>query len=344
MSDFWIPDKAYTFWRRYVDWCTRHSFFSLETVGELPPMDQGAWFIVSNHTHTLIDALVLLQGRREATAFGARADVFRNPTAARLLHFCKIVPLARKDRDKPEEVAHNRHAMEYIDQIVAHGVPFCLFPEGRHRPKHSLLPLRRGVASMAFRSAAQRPTYILPVGLDYSDWFHFRGRARIRYGEPIDVNAFASAVSDGIEDSRRDALLLEELSKRLSSLILFIPDDGRYEETLAQCKDLQPSHRLRDRILSVLLFPLFVVSAVLALPMWVSAESLCARMKDHAWNNTVRYAVKLVSTPLWGLILGLLLFVFFPPWIALALLFLFLPSYSFFYDWLNLAAGRTSPI
>ena len=208
---------------------------------------------------------------------------------------------------------------------------------------HSLLPMHRGIASMAFRSAAQRPTSILPVGLDYSDWFHFRGRVRIHFGEPIDVNAFVSSISKTPEDSRQDSVLLEEIYRRLSSLIFFIPDDGKYEETLASFKASQPSHRLRDLLLSVLLFPLFVLSAVLALPMWVSAELLCARMKDHAWNNTVRYAVKLVGTPLWGLILGVLLFVVLPPWPALTLLLLFLPSYSFFYDWLNLVGGRTLP-
>lgn len=343
MRDFWAPNKSYNFLRCYIDWCTRRSFTSIETHGTLPPMDDGAWFIVSNHTHTLMDALVILQMRREGTAFGARADVFRNPVAARFLHFCKIVPLARKDRERPEEVAHNRETMGVIDQVVAHGVPFCLFPEGRHRPMHSLLPLRRGIAMMAFRSAAQRPTKILPIGLEYSSWFHFRGRASVNIGEPLDVNAFAASLEPGIDDSTRDSALQEELFKRLSSLILYIPDDEHYDERLAEIKAQNPPcSRFWRILLTVVTFPLFLIAAVLALPMWAIAEFMCKfKIKDTAWNNTVRFGVKMVGTPVFFLLWAIIGFILLPWWGALLLLAAFLPSYSLFYDWLNLLWDRT---
>ena len=325
-----------------MDWCSRRSFRKIETIGQMPPMDSGAWLIVSNHTHTLMDALVILQSRREATSFGARADVFRNPVAAKFLHFCKILPLARKDRERPEEVAHNRETLEKIDQVIAHGVPFCLFPEGRHRPMHSLLPMRRGIATMAFRSALQRPTFILPIGLEYSSWFHFRGTAKMIIGEPLDVNAFAASLEPGIDDSARDAALQEELFKRLSSLILYIPDDDHYQENLARALESQPKrNRVRDFVQAALSFPLFLVAAVLSFPMWATAEFLCHfKIRDKAFCNTVRYAVKLAGTPMTALVWAAIGFIFLPWWAALAMLIAFLPSYSMFYDWINLASGR----
>ena len=340
MAEFWEPDKSYLLWRKYVDWCSRRSFRKIETVGTMPSMEDGAWFFVSNHTHTLIDALVILQSRPEATSFGARADVFRNPIAAKFLHFCKILPLARKDRERPEEVAHNRDTMGKIDQVVAHGIPFCLFPEGRHRTMHSLLPLRRGIATMAFRSALQRQTYILPIGLEYSSWFHFRGTAKMTIGEPLDVNAFLKTIPAGLDDGSRDAAMQEELFKRLSSLILYIPDDEHYEERLAQVESSQPRrNRALDILIAVLTFPLFILSAVLSLPMWLTAEMLCLRFKDKAWCNTIRYAVKLVGTPITALIWAILGFSLLPWWAALLLLALFLPSYSIFYDWTAIVRG-----
>jgi len=338
MSDFWKSTKSYFFLRRYVDWTTRRSFRKIETSGTLPSMDSGAWFIACNHTHTLMDAMVVLQARPgEPTSFGARADVFRNPTAARFLRFCKIVPLARKDRERPEEVAHNRETMEYIDKVVEHGIPFCLFPEGRHRTMHSLLPMRRGIASMAFRSAANRPTYILPVGLEYSDWFHFRGTARINFGTPIDVNAMAASLA-GLDDSHRDAALQEELFKRLSSLILYIPDDEHYDEKYAELMAAHPAPERWLRILlAALTFPLWLVAALLSAPLWLPAEIMCRRMiKDPAFQNTVRYAVRLVLWPLWALIWLIIGLCVLPWWGALLLMAAFLPSYSLFYDWLNL--------
>lgn len=339
MSEFWEPDKRYSFIRRYVDWCTRHSFSSIETVGAMPAMDNGAWFIASNHTHTLMDAMILVQSRTPATSFGARADVFRNKTAARFLHFCKILPLARKDRERPEEVARNFETITQIDRIVEHGVPFCLFPEGRHRTMHSLLPMKRGIALMAFRSAAQRPTYILPVGLEYSDWFHFRSKAKMTIGQPIDVNAFAAGIEPGTSETARDSALQKELFKQISSLILYIPDDEHYHEKLAAIMaENPPRPRLERILLSIVTFPLFLIAAVLTLPMWAIAEFLCQfKIKDPAFSNTVRFGVKVVGTPLFFLIWGILGLIFLPWWATILLLLLFIPSYSVFYDWLNLA-------
>ncbi len=342
MRDFWADDKLYSLLRRYVDYCSRASFREVEVVGNLPDTE-GAWIYAANHTHTLIDALVILQLKHSATSFGARADVFRNPTVAKILHFCKMVPLARKNRDTEQELSRNVSTMLEIDHILEHGIPFCLFPEGRHRPMHSLLPIRRGVARMAFRSAAQRPTHIQPIGLDYSDWFHYRGHVRVTLGEPLDVNAFAASLPEGLDESAKDHELQEELTRRLASLIFYLPDDDKYEERLQEALKAQKRPSLASRILlGTLTFPFFLLSAVLTLPLWVPAEWLCSRMKDHAWNNTVRFGIRLVGTPVWAIILAVLLFLLLPAWPAAALLLYSFFSYSIFYDWLNLIHGRTT--
>lgn len=345
MPDIWTPDRLYYFLRPYVDLCTRLSFRRIDTIGQFPEFQEGsAYIFASNHTHTLMDALMVLQGRKEATAFGARADVFRNPTAAKGLRFCKIVPLARKDRERPEEVARNRETLEEIDRILAHGVPFCLFPEGRHRTMHSLLPMRRGVARMANTSAAERPTFIVPIGLEYSDWFHFRGHARMSIGQPIDINALYATL-EGQGDSERDRAIQDLLYERLASLIYFIPDDEHYEERLADAESARrhPS-ALRRILLGALTFPFFALSAILALPLWGLAEYLCRfKVKDPAFQNTARFGVKLVGTPVFFLLWAILLFCLCPWWLALVLLAAYLPSMSIFYDWLNLVCGRTLP-
>ncbi len=315
MREFWDKDWLYSTLRRYVDFTTRRSYRRLTVEGKLPPDNDGiATIYAPNHTNTLMDALVVLQLRHGGTLFGARADVFRKPAIARILHFLKMLPLARHNRDKAEEVAHNRIAFDEIDRALAHGVPFCLFPEGRHRPMHSLLPMRRGIATMAFRSAAQRPTRIVPIGIDYSDWFRYRGEAAVRIGEPFDINEFAAGIPQGIPDSERDALLQEEMYRRLSSLIFFIPDDEHYEETL------------------------WLAFAVLSAPLWVLAEILCRRMvKDPAFQNTARFGVRLILWPMWAIIWLIIGLCIFPWWGALLLVAAYLPSYSLFYDWLNLA-------
>lgn len=341
MPEFWDKDWLYAFLRPYVDFTTRRSYRKMTTEGQLPPDDGVATIFAANHTNTLMDALVVLQLRRGGTLFGARADVFRKPAIARILHFLKMLPLARHSRDKAEEVAHNRISFDEIDRALAHGLPFCIFPEGRHRPMHSLLPMRRGIATMAFRSAQERPTRIVPIGIDYSDWFHYRGQANIRIGEPLDVNAFAASIPAGTSDSDRDAMLQEEMYRRLSGLILFIPDDEHYEETLASIRASHPAPaRLPRILLAAVTFPLWLVFAALSAPMWILAELLCKFLvKDPAFQNTARFGVRLILWPVWALLWLVIGLSTMPWWGALLLTLAFLPSYSLFYDWLNLARG-----
>ena len=252
--------------------------------------------------------------------------------------------MARKDRDTEEELKHNLEVFTQIDSMLEHHIPFCLFPEGRHRPMHSLMPFKRGLATLGFQSASKRPTYILPIGLDYSDWFHFRGYARVTIGEPLNVNDFASSLSKDVSESQRDHLLQEELQRRLSSLIFYLPDDEYYEPRLAEAEACRKRPSVYQRTARAFLaFPPFVIAAVLTLPLWALSESLCSRLKDKAFNNTIRFGVKFVGTPLWGLILAGLLFVFLPWWLAAPIMLLYIPSFSFFYDWLNIVQGRCVP-
>lgn len=312
MRRIWEKDGLYSFLRYYVDSCTRASYCRLEVRGEIPK--EHAVLICPNHTNTLMDALVVLQSRHEPTVFGARADIFSQPAVARILRFLKILPMVRR-RDGIRNVLRNYETMEEVQDVLANNTPFCMFPEGHHTPGRELQPLQKGVARMAFQSAEERPTLVVPVGINYSDFFHYRGSCELVYGEPIDVNAFLASRQELPEGARYQAFL-EELSARMAALIA--PEVA--------------SARL-PLWLRILLFPLWLAAAALSLPMWLPAELLCARkVRDRAFHNTVRFGFRLVAGPLTFLLWALVFFLLLPWWLALALLLAFIPSYSVFYD------------
>ena len=316
MRKIWERDRLYTFLRHYVDLCTRLSYRRLTVQGAIP--DEKAVLICPNHTNTLMDALVVLQSRQAPTVFGARADIFSQPAVAKILRFLKILPMVRR-RDGIRNVLRNYETMDEVQDVLANNTPFCMFPEGRHTPGRELQPLQKGIARMAFQSAAVRPTQVVPVGINYSDFFHYRGTCDLIYGEPIDVNAFLDAHGDLAEGARYQTFL-EELSVRMSALIA--PD--------------VPAPK-RPLFLRILLFPLWLVAAVLSLPMWLPAEWMCKhKVKDRAFHNTVRYGFRLLGGPLTFILWAVLFFLLLPWWLALALLVVHHFSYSFFYDWLLL--------
>ena len=324
MSKIWEKNLAYSVLRNWVDACTRASYRRLTVSGDIPK--EGAVIIAPNHTSTLMDALVILCCRKSPTVFGARADIFKKPAIAKILRFLRIVPLARL-RDGAESILRNLETFNEVDDVLANGVPFCIFVEGRHRPMHSLLPIGKGVARIAFASAKERQTYVVPTGIEHGSFFRYRKPCKVTYGEPVDVNEFLKA-----HEHESEARTFQEFRKlmfrRISSLITYIPDN---EEYAARWEEIRPKEKPRTW-LAVLTAPLFLIASLLCLPMWVTAETLCRRAKDHAWNNTIRYGVKLVLTPLMLLFWLLVL----PGWWKLVGAVLFLLSYSFFYDWLNL--------
>ena len=332
----WEKDGLYRFLRPYVDLCTRLSYRRFKVSGTLP--SDGAVFIAPNHTGTLMDALVVLATRRPGTAFGARADIFRKERTARVLHWLKIVPMVRA-RDGLREVQRNRETMEVVDDILAHGMPFCMFPEGRHNPMHSLLPLQKGIARMAFASAEVRQTYIVPTGIEYDDFFHYRANCKFQYGDPIDVNAFLQEHAALLEADRYK-LLLDELATRIKGLILYIPNDENYEAELLKIRP--PRKRWWKWPLAILTAPFFAAAAVLAFPLWLTAEYLSFyKIKDPAFRNTARFGVRTALTPILLLIWAIPAFLLLNPWIAAAILVYYLFSYSIFYDWLNLVRPQT---
>ena len=69
--------------------------------------------------------------------------------------------------------------------------------------------------------------------------------------------------------------------------------------------------------------------------MWGVSELIRGKVKDKAFRNTVGFGVKLVMTVLLGIIYTVLAFCLAPWWLAIALLALWLPSYSYFYDYIE---------
>lgn len=314
MPKIWAPDRLYSFLRHYVDACTRFSYSRMRVTGAIPA--DGAVILTPNHTNTLMDALVLLRTRHAPTVFGARADIFHKPAANRALRFLKILPMTRA-RDGLHNVTENYQIFTEIDDSLAHGVPFCLFPEGTHRPGRKLQPIRKGFARLAFASAASRKTYLVPVGINYGHFFRYRSSCELSFGQPVDVNAFLESHA-GLSEPERFQTIREILQSRMEALVS--PQPPR-----------RPSAWRRW-----LLLPLFPAAALLSLPLWLPAECIVRKIKDKAFANSVRYLMKLVLTPLvfllWALVAGFTL----PWWAALGLVGLYLFSYSIFYDVLPL--------
>lgn len=230
MKPIYYKDRIYTFLRPYVDYCCRSVYSKAIIRGEENLPKDGEIIIAPNHSNTLMDALVILRASSDATVFGARADIFRNPRIARLMHFLKILPMVRL-RDGLHNVVQNYRTISDIIEVLEHNVRFCMFSEGTHRMRHSLLPIRKGIFRIAVTATdyvKDRHIYVVPTGIEYGDYTRYKSTCIITYGEPIDVTEFLSRHPEK-DDQEKYRILTGTLHDRLSSLITYIPDDENYQ-------------------------------------------------------------------------------------------------------------------
>lgn len=220
-------NSLYTFLRPYVDRCIKSCYRRVQVDGEENIPSDGAVILTPNHCNTLMDALVMLRAYKGETVFGARADLFKKPAIARIMFFLRILPMVRQ-RDGLRNVLKNHETQETIVETLENDVRFCVYPEGRHRPAKSLLPLGKGVFRAALAANARfgdrKPVYIVPVGLEYGDFFRFRSTSLVSYGQPVDVTGFVKERPDSSEAQIIDALR-KELATRMSGLFSYIKDD-----------------------------------------------------------------------------------------------------------------------
>ena len=221
-------DLGYSILKPIVDWNVKHSYRKVEVKGKENIPTDGAVIIAPNHCNTLMDALVVLRAFDDQTVFGARADLFNKPFIAKLMYFVRILPMVRR-RDGLRNVLKNNETQEIIVETLANRVRFCMYPEGKHRPAHSLQPLGKGTFRAALAANAsfgdRMPVYIVPAGIEYGDYFRYRSTSLLTFGEPINVTEFARK-----HNVENEVLLIEplrqELASRMSGLITYLNDDG----------------------------------------------------------------------------------------------------------------------
>lgn len=221
-------DLGYTLLKPIVDWNLRYSYRKVEVRGKENIPEDGAIMIAPNHCNTLMDALVILRSFDDSTVFGARADIFNRPLIAKIMYFLRILPMVRQ-RDGLRNVLKNHETQETIVETLEHRVRFCMYPEGRHRPAHSLQSLGKGTFRAVLAANAKfgdkMPVYIIPTGIEYGDYFRFRSTSLITFGKPINVTEYVKGQNVDNEVQLIEPLR-KELSSRMSELITFIKDDA----------------------------------------------------------------------------------------------------------------------
>ena len=136
--------------------------------------------------------------------------------------FPEYVPFDILPRIDQKDVYQN------VLENLASGGTIGIFPEGGSHDRTDLLPLKVGVALIAYSSLEKDGINvpIIPVGLNYFRAHRFRGKATVEFGSPtyIEPSTLANFKKGGADKRRVCNELLGRIEDSMRSVIVSVPD------------------------------------------------------------------------------------------------------------------------
>ena len=192
--------------------------------------------LVSNHQNAMLDPLLLCMFSPKQLHWLTRSDIFRKPSVNKLLRSLNMLPVYR-DRDRVADIVEkNKSTFEECFNRLKHEAVVGIFPEGTHRGKKQLVPLKKGLARMVIGAmeAGVEDLVIQPVGLDYENYYDYRKKLVVNFGSPIYAKDLVR--SNGNIGSQLLTDVTASVANNLISQMIHIKNDDVYHEIMA----LQP--------------------------------------------------------------------------------------------------------
>ncbi|MDX9772560.1 MAG: 1-acyl-sn-glycerol-3-phosphate acyltransferase [Bacteroidales bacterium] len=212
--DFW---HNYIFYRKVLAYGKDNLDFSVPTI------------LAPNHQNALMDAMAVIGTLERQLIFLARADIFRNKVVAGILYFLKMLPVYRI-RDGYENLKQNDDTFRDTLRVMNNHNGVVILPEGNHATFRKLRQLKKGICRIAFQTAMASDftteINIVPVGIDYSHYWHFRQVLTVVYGHPIHVSEYYASFREN--PNRAIVELRDRLSADMKKVMVHIEDEENY--------------------------------------------------------------------------------------------------------------------
>jgi len=227
IDKFYLSYKAV---REYAMFLMRGFFYNSVNVYGLEniPRDK-AYMIAPNHQNALMDAAVIIDAFQRPV-FIARADLFSNKHLAKFIEWARMMP-AYRIRDGKENLSKNEPIFKRSAEVLKNNIPIIIFPEAAHNSKRFLLPLKKGLARIAFQAEAvtgfSLDLVVIPAGIYYDNYTNLLTNVTVIYGKPISVNEFKDEFL--ASDNRGINLFNKKLAEEMKKLIINIENVEYYD-------------------------------------------------------------------------------------------------------------------
>jgi 1-acyl-sn-glycerol-3-phosphate acyltransferase len=220
----------YALLRKYICFMLSVVFYKKITVKYEETLPANVPVIYApNHQNALMDALIIICTAPKQTVFFARADIFKNKCIASILRFLKIAPIYRI-RDGVEALQQNYKSFSTASGILQRKNAIAVFPEAQHNNIEQLLPLKKGLARIAFQAEAEHDfqlnVHIVPVAISFSDYIKPRSEVVVRFCKAITLNTYKEIYMSNPSQGYNELNVM--ISNSLKQKIIHICDTDNY--------------------------------------------------------------------------------------------------------------------
>lgn len=184
-----------------------------------------------NHQNALSDPMAILLNTQYQPVWLARADIFKNKTAAAILKFLKIMPVYRM-RDGKENLAKNDKIFSDSVKVLENHFALGLFPEAAHSGKRQMLVHKKAVPRIVFMAEEKAhqnlDIQIIPTGIYYSHYWKFNRTLIVNFGNPIRGNEYLDEFKQN--ESAATLSLRQRILDEMQSLVLEIKSSKFYDD------------------------------------------------------------------------------------------------------------------
>jgi 1-acyl-sn-glycerol-3-phosphate acyltransferase len=221
---YWFLKYSIKFWITWV-------YYRKLVVINIDRVPKGKPIIFSpNHQNAAVDGFMVGGTYPKASAFLARADIFKKKWVARFLTIIKIMPIYRI-RDGFDALKNNDEVFQNTVDVIRSHHAIVILPEGNHDDTKRLRILKKGIARIAFQaeeaSGNKLDLQIVPVGINYADFRKFRTTVLVNYGHPIPVSEYIDYYKENNQEGMNR--LRNRISADLQGLMVHIETKDHYE-------------------------------------------------------------------------------------------------------------------
>jgi len=204
---------------------------------------KGPVVVISNHSASFLDAMLMGVMLRRPIHYYVRGDIFQKRWVRAVFSSLHMMPLFSADLAR-EQLHRNAESFNRGEEVLRRGGLLLIFPEGLSRMERNAMPFRKGVSRIVLQALASDPgmtVTVVPIGIHYVR-HEILSEVQLTTGNVVEVSDKYRALY-AEQGPRAIAELTRELEASLRAVSLYVSRTERsplLESELAMADNDRP--------------------------------------------------------------------------------------------------------